>query len=116
MPRPLFTPGKYPVPIVQEVGWAPGPVWTGMENLAHTRIRSPNRPAYSQSLYRLSYLAHIYSYGMVHFTCIDISSLVGKRTHSSTYKTDYTATCKTYRTITVHTTVCLKTDPRVRNV
>jgi hypothetical protein len=23
-----FTPGKDPVPIVQEVGWAPGLVWT----------------------------------------------------------------------------------------
>ena len=28
-PRPYFTPGKDPVPIVQEAGWAPGPVWTG---------------------------------------------------------------------------------------
>ena len=28
-PRPLFTLGKYPVPIVQEAGWTPGPVWTG---------------------------------------------------------------------------------------
>ena len=28
------TPGKEPVPIVQEAGWAPGPVWTGAENLA----------------------------------------------------------------------------------
>jgi len=27
MPRPHFTPGKDPVPIVQEAGWAPGPVW-----------------------------------------------------------------------------------------
>ena len=34
MPRPLFTPGKDPVPIVQEAGLAPGPVWTGAENLA----------------------------------------------------------------------------------
>ena len=34
MPRPLFTPGKDPVPIVQEAGWAPGPVWTCAENLA----------------------------------------------------------------------------------
>jgi hypothetical protein len=25
-PRPLFTPGKDPVPFVQEAGWAPGPV------------------------------------------------------------------------------------------
>jgi hypothetical protein len=33
-PRPLFTPGKDPVAIVQEAGWAPGPVWTGAENLA----------------------------------------------------------------------------------
>ena len=27
-PRPHFTPGKDRVPILQEVGWAPGPVWT----------------------------------------------------------------------------------------
>ena len=33
MPRLLFTPGKYPVPIVQEAGWASGPVWTGAEIL-----------------------------------------------------------------------------------
>jgi len=33
MPRPLFTPEKDPVPIVQEAVWAPGPVWTGAENL-----------------------------------------------------------------------------------
>jgi hypothetical protein len=25
--------GKDPVAIVQEAGWAPGPVWTGAENL-----------------------------------------------------------------------------------
>ena len=28
-PRPHFTPGKDLVPILQEAGWAPGPVWTG---------------------------------------------------------------------------------------
>jgi len=27
-PWPHFTPGKDPVPILQEAGWAPGPVWT----------------------------------------------------------------------------------------
>ena len=47
--------GKDPVPIVQEAGWTPGPVWTGAENLAPTGIRSPNRPASSELLYRLSY-------------------------------------------------------------
>ena len=53
-PRPLFTPWKDPVPTVQ-VGWAPGPGWTGAENLAPTGIRSPDRPARSQSLHRLRY-------------------------------------------------------------
>jgi hypothetical protein len=50
-----FTPGKDPVPIVQEAGWAPGPVWIVAENLAPTGIRSPDLPARSESLYRLSY-------------------------------------------------------------
>ena len=46
--RPLLTPGKDPVPIVQEAGWATGPVWTGAENLAPpTEIRSLDRPARS---------------------------------------------------------------------
>ena len=58
-PRPLFTPGKNPVPIVQEAGWVPGPVWTGAENLAPTGIRSPDRPARNQSLFRLRYPAHL---------------------------------------------------------
>ena len=55
-PRPgRFTPGKDPVPIVQEAGWAPGPAWQGAENLAPTGVQSPDRPARSESLYRLSY-------------------------------------------------------------
>jgi hypothetical protein len=41
-PAALY-PGKDPVPIVQEAGWAPGPVWTGAENLVPTGIRSPDR-------------------------------------------------------------------------
>ena len=60
-PRPLFTPGKDPVPIVQEAGWAPGPVWRDAENLATTGTRSSDRPARSQSLYRLRYPAHKWS-------------------------------------------------------
>jgi len=57
-PRPHFTPGKDPVPIVQEAGWAPGPVWTGGKPRPH-RDSIPDRPAHSQSLYRLSYRAHL---------------------------------------------------------
>ena len=50
--------GKESVPILQEAGWAPGPVWTGAENLAPTGVRSADRTARSQSLYRLRYPAH----------------------------------------------------------
>ena len=41
-----FTPGKDPVPTVQEAGWAPGPVWKGAENLAPHRdsIPGPSSP------------------------------------------------------------------------
>jgi hypothetical protein len=38
-PRPLSTSEEDPVPIVQEAGWTPEPVWTGAENLALTEIR-----------------------------------------------------------------------------
>ena len=54
-----FTPGKDPVPIVQEARWSPGPVWTGAENLVPTGIRSPDRPACSESPYRLSYRSSV---------------------------------------------------------
>jgi hypothetical protein len=43
-PRPHFTPRKDPVPIVQEAGWAPGPVWMGAENLVPTGTQSLDRP------------------------------------------------------------------------
>jgi hypothetical protein len=62
MPRQHLTLGKDPVPIVQETVWASGPVWTGAENLASTGIRSPDRPARRQSLYRLSYPGPHYSF------------------------------------------------------
>jgi hypothetical protein len=62
-----FTPEKDPILTVQESRWAPGPVWTGEENLAPMGIRSPERPARSQSLCRLRYvtpysLAKFYRY------------------------------------------------------
>ena len=50
-------PRKDPVPILQEAGWAPGSVWTGGKS-HHHRDLILDRPAHSQLLYRLSYLAH----------------------------------------------------------
>ena len=43
-------PGRRLVFIVQDFGWAPESVWTGVENLTATGIRSPDRPARSESL------------------------------------------------------------------
>jgi hypothetical protein len=68
-PGRSLPPGKDAVPIVQEAGWAPGPVWTGVENLAPTGIRSPDRQARSQSLYRLRYSAHFYRGNRLLISC-----------------------------------------------
>ena len=64
-PRPHFTPGKDPVPILQEADWAPGPVWTGGNSRPH-RDSIPDRPAHNQSLYRLSYRAHNFKIYLKH--------------------------------------------------
>jgi len=45
-PRPHFTPGKDPVPISQEAGWAPGSVRTGGK-YRPPRHSIPDRPARS---------------------------------------------------------------------
>jgi len=47
--------GKRPDTHCCEAGWTQGPVWKGAENIALTGIRSPNRSACRESLYRLSY-------------------------------------------------------------
>ena len=44
--RPHFSPGKDPVPILQEAGWAPGRVWTGGKSRPH-RDSITDRPARS---------------------------------------------------------------------
>jgi len=51
---PLYTRKIYPVPTVGEAGWVPGAV-----NITPTGIRSPDRSAHTEVLYRLSFLADI---------------------------------------------------------
>ena len=58
-PRPLFIPGKDPVPIVQEAGWAPR---AGLDRCRKSRPHRDSIPGLSsrsQPLYRLRYRAHI---------------------------------------------------------
>ena len=58
-PGCTLTPGKTRYPFYRRLGGPQG--WSERaENLAPTRIRSPDRPALSQSLYQLSYPAHIH--------------------------------------------------------
>ena len=45
-PGRTLPPGKDPVPILQEAGWAPGPVLTGGKSRPH-RDSIPDRPARS---------------------------------------------------------------------
>ena len=71
-----FTQGKEPVPIVQEAGWVPGPVWTGEESLASTGIRSPDRKSRSESLYRLSYP------GRTPFNCVFVKYIMNETAYS----------------------------------
>ena len=57
-PQPHFTPGKDPVPILQEDGWAPGPVWTGGKSRPH-RDSIPDRPAGSSVTIPTELPAHL---------------------------------------------------------
>jgi hypothetical protein len=66
--RGRFTPGKNPVPIVQVAGWAPGPVWTGAENLDPTGIPSPDRPVRSVCWYTAQRIS-VYRYQCFKVPC-----------------------------------------------
>ena len=61
-PRPLFTPGKTRYPLYRRLGGPQDQSGQVQKNSPPTGIRSPDRPARSQSLYRLSYPA-----GFMHF-------------------------------------------------
>jgi hypothetical protein len=50
--RSLYLQERHTLPIVQEVAWTSGPVLTGLENLAPTKIRSPDLPAIPATPYQ----------------------------------------------------------------
>ena len=55
--RSHFTHGKdqVPVPILQEAGWDPGPVWTGGKSRPH-RDSTPDRPIIKKC--KIEFLVH----------------------------------------------------------
>jgi len=79
-PAALY-PWKGPVPIVQEAGWAPGPVWTGAEHLTPTGIRFPDRPACSQSLYWLRYPTHMVLWSVSLISSLSMAAVAGALSH-----------------------------------
>jgi len=83
-PRSHFTPGKNPVPTLQAVGWAPGPMWTGGKSRPH-RDSIPDRPARSQSLYRLSYPTHYFLLYNYLFIYLFIESVMLHETQRELY-------------------------------
>jgi hypothetical protein len=69
-PGRSLPPEKSRYPLYRRLDGPPRPVWTGAENLAPTGIRSPDRPARSQSLYRLRYPAHIWQRAVSEIWCV----------------------------------------------
>jgi hypothetical protein len=77
-PATLSPPGKEPpVPIVQEAGWAPEPVWTQRleEKSCLCRGSHPGRPVRSQTLYWLSYPAHFFWDGSSQLSWLEWTTL-----------------------------------------
>jgi len=79
-PWSLYPLERHPVPIVQEAGWASGQVLKDAENLAPTGSRSPDRPALSESPYRLRYPGPhqnpVYIFLSMHATCFTHTTFV----------------------------------------
>ena len=87
-PRPHFTPGKHPVPILQEAGWAAGPVWTGKKTRPH-RDSIPDRPARSSVGIATIYIyIHIY---MQVFAIAQSNRLCSERNTRKFYSRFYSA-------------------------
>ena len=66
-PRPLFTPGKTLYPLYRRLGRPQGQSGQVRKISPPTGIQSPDRPARSQSLYRIRYPAHIYAGSPLNF-------------------------------------------------
>ena len=73
-PRPgRFTPGRTRYPLNRRLGGPPGRSGRGRKISPHTGFRSPDRPARSESLYRLSYPGRAGKY-LLGIKCVSVSS------------------------------------------
>jgi len=102
--RPHFTPGKDPVPILQEARWAPGPVWTDGKSRPHrdsipdcpagrsvavpTELPGPHIYLHSQRKLRseCSHRLMMWTRFIVMWPCIVINSYNKQRSHPTTQR------------------------------
>ena len=76
-PGRSLPPGKTRYPLYRRLGGLQGRSGQVRKISPHTGIRSPDRPARSQSLYRLSYPGHTKNHSYIFFTIVE-QSLVGQ--------------------------------------
>jgi hypothetical protein len=76
-PRPLYPRERNPGPLIQEVGWPIGPVLQ-LGKSRPTGIRSPDRPASTESLYRL----HSFTYFHQKEVNVSTKQANGRRPHA----------------------------------
>ena len=79
-PRPHFTPGKDPIPILQEAGWTLGPVWRGgkWNNLLHRTyiLLQNNKSVVIHIFHPISSLHfNLFPFTSHHFTSLHFPSL-----------------------------------------
>ena len=85
-PQPHLTPGKDPVPILHEAGWAPAQFWRGGKSRLH-RDSIPDRPSRSSVAITTElpgpqylYIFRVKCKGKVH-PCTGTQALIGRTAH-----------------------------------
>ena len=73
-PAALYPPGKDPVSILQEAGWAPGPVWTGGKYLPH-RDSIPDREEYNNRIKIKNLCIKLVKKNQITFTINEVPTL-----------------------------------------
>jgi hypothetical protein len=75
-----LSPGKSSVHIVQDVEWAPKPVWAGVQNLVLTGFRNPDRPISVDSTFicsAFSYNTHwLFPMNIINWLVLECKSFV----------------------------------------
>ena len=119
-PAALY-PGKDPVPILQETGWAPGSVWTGGKSRPH-RDSTPDRPSRNSVAIPTELpgpcFMHITYLFMSRRDNISLTTMISRNiyvVHSSTFSRSHAAYCRVYESSAVRMILTLSAFACYRN-